>query len=198
MERRLVPRSAELMSQQDTVLLVIDIQEKLIGKIENAKRLVWNVRRLLDGAGELGLKILATEQYPKGLGPMLSELAEGIPQIPSKMMFSCRGCPETIEQIAGCGAHKVLLCGIETHVCVQQTAFDLMASGYRVYLAADAVGSRFRMDHELALQRMESSGVTVTTTEAALFEWCEVAGTPEFKRISRIVREPSPTSFADD
>ena len=78
MERRLVPRSAELMSQQDTVLLVIDIQEKLIGKIENAKRLVWNVRRLLDGAGELGLKILATEQYPKGLGPMLSELAEGI------------------------------------------------------------------------------------------------------------------------
>jgi nicotinamidase-related amidase len=85
--------------------------------------------------------------------------------------------------------HKVLVCGIEAHVCVQQTVLDLLAGGYRVYVAVDAVGSRFEVDCRTALTRMDSAGATLTTTEAALFEWCQVAGTPEFKQISQLVRE---------
>jgi nicotinamidase-related amidase len=88
--------------------------------------------------------------------------------------------------------YKILVCGIEAHVCVQQSVLDLLTDGYRVYVAADAVGSRFACDREIALRRMESAGATLTTTEAALFEWCDVAGTPEFKQISTLVRETAP------
>ena len=87
------------------------------------------------------------------------------------------------------GIGKILLAGIEAHVCVQQTALDLLADGYRVYLAVDAIGARHEIDYAIALRRLESSGATLTTTEAALFEWCEAAGTPEFKQISALVRE---------
>lgn len=86
----------------------------------------------------------------------------------------------------------MLVCGIEAHVCVQQTVLDLLADGWRVYIAADAVGSRFDVDYRIALERMDSAGATLTTTEAALFEWCEAAGTPEFKQISQLVRESAP------
>jgi nicotinamidase-related amidase len=86
----------------------------------------------------------------------------------------------------------VLVSGIETHVCVQQTVFDLLAEGFRVYLAVDALGTRHASDHDTALRRMDSAGATLTTTEAALFEWCQVAGTPEFKQISQLVREAAP------
>jgi nicotinamidase-related amidase len=90
------------------------------------------------------------------------------------------------------GRHKLLVVGIETHVCVQQTVFDVLAAGWQAYLAVDALGTRHAIDHETALRRMDSAGATLTTTEAALFEWCQVAGTPEFKQISRLVREEGP------
>jgi nicotinamidase-related amidase len=86
----------------------------------------------------------------------------------------------------------LLICGIETHVCIQQSALDLLADGWRVYVAVDAVGSRHELDHQTALRRMEASGAMLTTVESSLFEWCEAAGTPEFKQISRIVRENPP------
>jgi nicotinamidase-related amidase len=85
-----------------------------------------------------------------------------------------------------------LVCGIEAHVCVQQTVLDLLAAGWRVYVAVDAVGSRFDVDYRTALARMDASGATLTTVEAALFEWCQVAGTPQFKQISQLVRQPVP------
>jgi nicotinamidase-related amidase len=87
---------------------------------------------------------------------------------------------------------KLLVVGIEAHVCVQQTVLDLMAASYRVYVAVDAVGSRYEIDYQTALKRMESSGATLTTTEAALFEWCAKSGTPQFKQISALVREQPP------
>ena len=182
-------RSPELMSPADTALLVVDVQQRLIGAISGAGRVVWNIRRLVDGAKILGLAILATEQYPQGLGPTVPELAQRLGPIPSKLTFSCCGCPEICRQLEQRSVHKVLVCGIEAHVCVQQTVLDLLAAGYRVYVAVDAVGSRFEVDHRTALTRMDSAGATLTTTEAALFEWCQVAGTPEFKQISQLVRE---------
>jgi nicotinamidase-related amidase len=191
-ENYAITRSPELMSAADTALLVIDVQERLLGFIGSQRRLVWNVRRLIDGAKILGLPVLATEQYPQGLGPTVPELAERLGPIPAKLTFSCCGCTDIARTLEERRVHKVLLCGIEAHVCVQQTALDLLAAGWRVYVAVDATGSRMPIDFETALRRLDSAGATLTTTEAALFEWCQVAGTPEFKQITALVREPAP------
>jgi nicotinamidase-related amidase len=150
------------------------------------------VRRLIDGAKILGMPVAATEQYPKGLGTTAPELAERLNSIPSKLTFSCGGCPGIFRDFHARGVRKILLTGIETHVCVEQTALDLLSDGWSVFVAIDAVGSRFEIDYQTALQRMDSAGATLTTTEAALFEWCRIAGTPEFKQISRLAQEAAP------
>jgi len=187
-----LPRSPELMSRGNSALLVVDVQDKLINLIPGHERLVWNIRRLIDGAQVLGVPVAATEQYPRGLGPTTKVLAERLGEIPEKMAFSCGGCPQIFEQFADAGVRKILVVGIEAHVCVQQTVFDLLTDGFQAYLAVDAIGARFGIDYETALRRMDSAGATLTTTEAALFEWCDVAGTPEFKQISSLVRETAP------
>ena len=128
----------------------------------------------------VGDRFPATEQYPKGPGPTVPELAERLGPIPAKTDFSCCACREIMDDWAASGISRVLLTGIEAHVCIQQTAFDLLAAGYRVYLAADAIGARYDIDYQMALRRMDSAGVTLTTTEAALFEWCVRSGTPQF------------------
>jgi nicotinamidase-related amidase len=186
-------RSSELMSRANTALLVIDVQEKLIPAIVSGVRVVWNIRRLIDVAALLGLPVAASEQYPQGLGPTVPELAARLADRPAKQCFSCRELAGLLADLRARQLDRLLLCGIETHVCVQQTALDLMADGWRVYIAVDAVGSRGDLDHQTALRRMESSGAVLTTTEAALFEWCETAAAPEFKQISRLVREPVPS-----
>ena len=185
-------RSPELMNRDDTALAVIDVQQKLIPLLPGHARIVWNIRRLIDGAKILGLRVLATEQYPQGLGATVAELAARLPQIPPKTDFSSCGCDEFCRQLDATDVPKVLLAGIEAHVCVQQTALDLVGNGYRVYVAIDAIGSRHEIDYQTALRRMEIAGVTLTTTEAALFEWCRQSGTPEFKQISQLVRESPP------
>jgi len=187
-----LPHSPELMSPGATALLCVDIQEKLIGAIADHDRVVWNVRRLIDGAKVLGVEVVGTEQYPKGLGPTVAPLAERLGPLPGKLTFSCGGCPEVFERLRERRISDILVCGIEAHVCVQQTVLDLLADGWRVFVAVDAIGSRFETDYRVALRRMESAGATLTTTEAALFEWCERAGTPEFKQISRLAREFGP------
>ncbi|NUQ62489.1 MAG: hydrolase [Pirellulales bacterium] len=188
-----LPRSPELMSVGDTALLVVDVQEKLVPAIADHQQVVWNVGRLIDGAKILGVPVAATEQYPKGLGPTVPEIARRLGEIPSKLTFSCGGCPDVFADWESRGIHKVLVCGIECHVCVQQTVLDLLAGGWRVYLAVDAVGSRHESDCRTALGRMDSSGATLTTTEAVLFEWCDIAGTPQFKQISQLVRQQRPS-----
>ena len=185
-------RSPELMSANDTALLVVDVQDKLMRHIPNQQIIVWNIRRLLDGGNILGVPAAATEQYPQGLGPTAAVLAKRLGEIPAKLTFSCASCQDIFDGFAQSGVVKLLVVGIEAHVCVQQTVLDVLAAGFRVYLAADAIGSRFPSDYDFALRRMESAGATLTTTEAALFEWCEVADTPEFKEISQLVREPVP------
>lgn len=179
-----------LMTPLNTVLLVIDMQEKLVPLVDSSEKVLWNVRRLIDGAGILGVPALGTEQYRKGLGATVAPLAEKLGEMPDKLHFSA--CDAVASQLQQLERPKVLICGIEAHVCVQQTALDLVALGYEVFLAVDAVSARFRKDKRIALRRMESSGVTLTTVEAALFEWCRVAGTPEFKQISQLVREEGP------
>ncbi len=191
-EQQRLPRSPELMSRADSALLVVDVQDKLIGLIAQHERIVWNIGRLLDGAKALGVRAVATEQYPRGLGHTTKALADRLGDVPAKLTFSCGGCPEVFEELRDAGIFKILVVGIEAHVCIQQTVLDLLADGFRVYLAVDAVGSRHEIDYATALRRMDSAGATLTTTEAALFEWCDAAGTPEFKQISAIVRELPP------
>ncbi|WP_231936513.1 isochorismatase family protein [Bythopirellula polymerisocia] len=178
------------MNPTDTGLLVVDVQDRLLAVQPDEKRIVWNIRRLLDGARILGVRAAATEQYPEKLGPTSSILAERIddPAV-SKLAFSCADCSTIFEPWRAAGIHRVLVCGIETHVCVQQTVLDLLSTGMQVLVASDAVGSRYATDHEIALRRMETSGAIITTTEAALFEWCRVAGTAEFKSISALAKE---------
>ncbi len=180
------------MWRGDTALLVIDVQEKLLPAIADGPRVAWNVRRLIDAAKILAMPVAATEQYPKGLGPTVPELAARLGSMPSKLTFSAGGCPEIFADLRSRGFYKILVCGIEAHVCVAQTVFDLLADGWRVYVAVDAVGSRFEIDCRTALGRIDSAGAALTTAEAAMFEWCEAAGTPEFKEISRLAHEPAP------
>ena len=189
-----IARSPDLMTPGDTALLVVDVQEKLVPALAGSARVVWNARRLIDGARVLGVPVVATEQYPQGLGRTVPELAQRLGEIPSKQTFSCGGCPAAMEELRRRAISKVLVCGIEAHVCVQQTVLDLLADGWRIYVAVDAIGSRFEVDYQTALRRMDSAGATLTTTEAALFEWCQVAGTPEFKEISRLAREAGPAT----
>lgn len=177
------------MSAGDTGLLVIDVQEKLMPLIPNARRLTRNIAFLIDAARLLGLPVQATEQYPKGLGATIPELIGKLPERPSKVAFSCCAVPAVVEGFRRAGRPNVLLAGIEAHVCVQQTALDLLALDFRVYIAADAVGSRSAFDQEMALRRLERAGAVLTSSESAVFEWTGVAGTPQFKEISRLVQE---------
>ncbi len=184
-----LPRSPELMSPSDTALLVVDVQGKLITLVPDYQRIVWNIRRLLDGADVLGVAVAGTEQYPQGLGGTVPELAARLKSREAKLSFSCGECGGIFHAWRERDVFKVLVVGIETHVCVQQTVLDLLAAGFRPYVAVDATGSRGLVDRDVALRRMDSAGAVLTTTEAALFEWCRVAGTPEFKQISRLVQE---------
>jgi nicotinamidase-related amidase len=177
------------MSPGDTGLLVIDVQERLIPKIQNRDALVRNIAFLIDGARLLGLPVQATEQYPKGLGATVPELAQRLPERPEKVAFSCCAVPSVVEGFRRGARPKVVLAGIETHVCVQATALDLLAQNFQVYIPVDAVGSRYAIDHDLALRRLEKAGAILTTSETCVFEWVGGADHPRFRDVSKLVQE---------
>ncbi|HUS40575.1 MAG TPA: hydrolase [Pirellulales bacterium] len=185
-------RSPHVMSPLDTGLLVVDVQGKLVTLVPRHATIIWNIGRLIDAARIYNIPVAGTEQYPKGLGPTVPELAERIDEFTDKDSFSCIQCEQIFDRFDQQGVRKILVVGIEAHVCVQQTVLDLLASGLAVFVAADAVGSRFPIDYEIGLRRMETAGATVTTTEAAMFEWCQTSGTPEFKQISQLVQQAPP------
>ena len=187
------------MSKENTCLLVVDVQERLVPLMQDHEELAWNISRLLEAASVLKVQTWGTEQYPKGLGATLPSIRQGLSSLQEKLMFSCRECLHAWQNLQTPPiTTKVLLVGIETHICIQQTAFDLLANGHEVYLAVDAISSRHPHDHEVALRRMERAGVQLTTTESAMFEWCEIAGTPEFKQISRLAIQTGPKSEERD
>jgi nicotinamidase-related amidase len=177
------------MSRSDAAVLVIDVQEKLLPAIVDKETILARCDLTLKCAGALGVPVIATEQYPKGLGATVGELAGLVKDPIAKVSFSSCGAPSVLEKLAETKASKVLIVGIEAHVCVQQTVFDLLAKGYRVYVAADAVGSRRTGDKEWALRRMADAGAVITTAESAVFEWTETAAAPEFKQISQFIKE---------
>jgi nicotinamidase-related amidase len=182
-------RSPELLSRGDSRLLIVDMQAKLLPFIPVSQTVIRNCRRLIQGAQILRLPFDATEQYPKGLGPTVPELAEFFDTVPDKQRFSCA---EALSWVANRSdaddRFKVVVAGIEAHVCVLQTVLDLIAHGFRVFVPADAVGSRAKLDWKIALDRMSSAGATITTAESVLFEWCETSAAPEFRQISDLIK----------
>ncbi len=185
-------RSLRLASSQRSVLLVVDVQEKLLPIMPSSRHFLWNVQRLLRAADLLGVPRLVTEQYPERLGATVAELSVSPQTVTSKRMFSCRECADRLRPMWDAGARQAIICGLESHVCVLQTALDLENTGWQVFVVVDAISARRRLDHEVAISRLQSSGCTLITVEAVLFEWCETSLAPAFKSISQLVREPPP------
>jgi nicotinamidase-related amidase len=181
------------LSPENSLLVVIDVQERLLPAIRDRQHILFNARRLLEGARLLDVPVVVTEQYPQGLGSTVKELTPYIPTgtaVLSKKSFSVYDDECIRTEIDSRKKSQIILCGIEAHVCVLQSAFDILrAGGHEIYIVADAIGSRFAGDRETALRRFESSGMVLTTTESLLFEWCRSAEHPQFKEISRLVKE---------
>ncbi len=185
-----VERNKIILSREKSALLLIDIQEKILAVMSNPDQVVANSLKLIKGFKALNIPIFYTEQYPKGLGStsetLLKEL-EGLSPI-QKMSFSCSGAGNFFTRLVDNNVSQVIIAGIECHVCVQQTAFDLIASGFQVDIAADAVSSRKEIDYRVAIDRMRAHKIEITTSEAILFELLNVCGTEEFKEISKIIK----------
>ena len=175
------------------MLLVIDVQTKLLGHIHEAADLLSATVQLIRGVHVFQLPGLATVQYVKGLGPTHAALdrcltESGIATL-EKAAFSACGDEPVRERLRQIDRPQVIVAGIEAHVCVQQTVLDLRSMDHEVYVCADAVSSRRAFDRDTALARMRAAGATVTSVESALFELCEFSGTPQFKQLREIVKE---------
>lgn len=184
-------RHPALLDRRRTALAVIDMQEafrKIIGDFdETAARTAL----LVQAVNLLKLPVIFTEQYPKGLGRTVQEIAqhfpEGLEPI-EKLSFSACGVQEFDTRLREHHAEQVILCGIEAHICVSQTAHDLLQNGYQVHLLSDAVSTRLPRNHEVAINKMAKAGAVISSVEMALFELCP-AGTPEFKQMQALVKE---------
>ena len=184
-------RHAQLLSAKQTLLLVIDIQEAFADHIFEMDRVIERSRILIEAAKLLDLPIIVSQQYPKGLGQTVETIRQALGDSADyldKTAFSCGQDDSLVKAIEATGRKQVLLCGIETHVCVLQTAFDLLALDKRAYLAVDAVSSRNPADSQVALKRMFKAGVVSTTTEAAIMEMTISSKHPAFKAISRLIK----------
>lgn len=180
----------KILQREKAALLVIDIQERILPVIFEYERVVENTLKLINGFKILSVPIYCTEQYPKGLGPTESKIKSALDSTEAiqKMTFSCNGAGDLFQDLKRKRIKQVVVCGIESHVCVLQTVLDLLAEEIQVHVAADAVSSRRKFDYEIALRRMESNGAEITLTESVLFELLNVCGTEEFKAISKLVK----------
>ena len=169
-----------------SLLCVIDVQERLLAAMPDGRQVVERATRLASAAALLGVRTVLTEQYPSGLGPTIPSLAAKLPPPMTKMSFSCLGCEGFVGALPP-AVGTAVLCGLETHVCILQTGLDLLARGWIVFVAVDAVASRHRLDHDTAVARLAASGGIPTTTEAVLFEWCRSAYHPQFQTVRRLV-----------
>src|SRR4051794_14873371 len=152
-------KSATRLTTENSVLVVVDVQDRLLAKIAAAESLVRNAGFLLDAAGLLGVPARGTEQYPKGLGGSHPEIRRRLPQMPTeKTAFSCCGAGTFLEELEMLARSNVVLVGMETHVCVLQTALDMLAAGLHVHLPVDALAARNTLDHDTALRRLERAG----------------------------------------
>ena len=179
-----------LLNSNSTILLVIDVQEKILNGITNNKGVVWNIRRLVDSCNILNVEIIYTEQCPEKLGRTLEFLSRRIKtNAIRKLRFSCADLPEVRKIVESNSTQNIIVCGIETHVCVQQTIIELLSEGLNLYLPKDATGSRNITDHQTSIDYISSIGGLVNTTESIIFELCQTSDRLEFKAISKLIKE---------
>ncbi|CAK0781883.1 Hydrolase [Gammaproteobacteria bacterium] len=179
-----------LLKQKDSALVIIDIQERLARVMKYRDAVIKNSKILIQAAHRLNVPILTTLQYPKGLGPLVSELESALIADTKieKIHFNCCNEPTFMDRLRGLNKPQVVLVGMESHVCVLQTAISLVENGFGVQVVQDAVASRTKQHWKNGLSRMRHSGVEITTTESALFELLNQAGTPEFKELSALIK----------
>jgi len=183
-----------LIGRDSSCLLVVDIQEKLLPAMQDPMLVVRNTGILMQAAARLGVPVLVSEQYPQGLGPTVAELRHLVPaeSILAKTAFSCADDPGLRQKLADLKRPQVIICGIEAHVCVLQTALGLSSDrgpdSLSPVVVADATSSRTIANREAALARLRGDGAQIATTEMVVFEWLGRAGTPEFKELSRLIR----------
>ena len=179
-----------ILRREGAILLVVDIQEKLLAKIYHKEDLIVNISKLLTVANKLKLPFIVTEQYPKGLGQTVPEITALLPDYEpyEKLSFSSCEAQEVIGALEKNGAKKVIVIGIEAHVCVLQTVLDLLSLGYEVYVPNDGVSSRRKNDLMVAIKRMMDEGAVITTVETAIFELLRKAGTQEFKEVLEVIK----------
>lgn len=179
-----------MLYAEKTVLLIIDVQDRLYKAMHDKEAVAERLEKLIQGARTLGIPVIATEQYPRGIGPTIPKIAkalEGVPII-SKLHFSCCGDPVFSDAFRALGRRQVVIAGIECHVCVYQTAMDLLDGGWEVQIVADGVSSRTAWNRDIGLQRLRDEGAKITSTEIVLFELLKTAGAEKFKEISQIIK----------
>ena len=179
-----------MLEIEKSSLVVVDVQGKLANLMDNKESLFANVEILIKAAKALEIPILWCQQNPKGLGPTLPQIAELLADSEpiDKFSFSCCGDENFIEQLKNSRRKQIILCGIETHVCIYQTAMDLLDKDYEVNLVADAVSSRSAENKHIALQRLSAEGVCLSSTEMTIFELLKTAKHPKFKELAKLIR----------
>ena len=180
--------TSEKISPKVNALIIVDIQEKIINPVFNKDSITKNIKKLIDSYQILEENIFVSEQNPLKLGKTIPELLPkgGFNKI-EKMEFSLANIKEFLKELKNKKITNLIVCGIETHICIQQTVLDCLQKGFEVILISDAMGSRNRVDHEIALQRMMQKGAILTTTESIIFELCKTANRKEFKEIREII-----------
>ena len=186
------PVARRTLDSSQCALLVVDLQEKLMPAIARRDEVVRNSQTLIRMAGLLQIPVLLSTQYVRGLGPTIPEIAgllESVPPI-DKLSFGCFGSEEFCSALRRLPGHRTtaLLCGIEAHICVTQTALGALQNGYMVHVAADAVGSRSEQNYQLGLKRMEAAGAIVSSTEMMMYELLRRSGTAEFKEMLSYIK----------
>lgn len=183
-----------LLARDKSQLLIVDVQQKLVGAISGKDKVVEACVRLVRAARLLDVPITISEQYPQGLGPTVDPIREAFANngfVLDKVEFSClksEALRERLHELRRKGRPQVVVGGIEAHVCVLQTAIDLEAQGFEAFVVADAIGSRSKMNRKLAMTRLATAGADIVDSEMVMFEWLERAGTPEFKELQALIK----------
>lgn len=183
-------RHPNLLRKDDTLLVIVDIQTKLLNVMFEKERLISSCRKLIQSLNLLEIPMVVTEQYPEGMGPtdpVVLELLQGRDTI-SKRSFSCCGVEDFSQRIRSSGKKQIVVIGIESHICVLQTMHDLLFQNYLVYVPYDAVSSRREGDYRNALDRMRQAGAIIGSVESAVFELMKTAEIPVFRQISKIIK----------
>ena len=179
-----------LIKAEDSCLIVIDMQERLVPAMQAPARTLKNTRLLIKTAGQLNVPVMLTEQYPQGLGRTVSEIATAAEDLPvfEKMHFSCMEETAFAEAFKATSRRQAIITGMEAHICVMQTAAQLMDEGYQVFVVTDATSSRTLESEKACLDRLQAIGAGIVTTEMVVFEWLAKAGTPAFKQLLPLIK----------